>query len=120
MGSAIRALPTALAVSAAELEVQAIARHTRSLAQKKDPMGRIAVFLYGLIAYLIFFVTFLYAIGFVGNFFVPKSIDSGAGSFSVAALGSRCIAVKPVRHSTWRDGPPVVQAGVDKADPPSY
>ena len=39
--------------------------------------GRIATFFYGAVCYLAFLASFVYAIGFLGNFGVPKSIDSG-------------------------------------------
>ena len=39
-------------------------------------MKRVAIFAYGLICYAVFFATFLYAVGFIGNFGVPKTIDA--------------------------------------------
>jgi len=40
-------------------------------------MGRLIGFIYGLVAYLVFFVTILYAIGFVTGLAVPKTLDNG-------------------------------------------
>ena len=37
--------------------------------------GRTAVFCYGLVSYAVFFATFLYLAGFIGNLFVPLALD---------------------------------------------
>src|SRR5437667_427149 len=41
-------------------------------------IGRAAALLYGMASYLVFFISFVYAVGFIGNFGVAKSIDVGA------------------------------------------
>jgi methanethiol S-methyltransferase len=40
-------------------------------------MSKVATFLYGTVAYLVFLGTFLYAIGFITGVVVPKTVDDG-------------------------------------------
>jgi protein-S-isoprenylcysteine O-methyltransferase Ste14 len=49
-------------------------------------MGGFIAVVYGALCYVLFLLAFLYAIGFVGNIVVPKTIDSGVAGPALEAL----------------------------------
>ena len=68
---------------------------------RSNPIARIVAFLYGIVAYFVFFVTFLCAIGFVTGLVVPKTLDSGpAGPPMEAAIVNLILmSIFAIQHS---------------------
>jgi protein-S-isoprenylcysteine O-methyltransferase Ste14 len=64
-------------------------------------IGRLAAFIYGITSYLVFFCSILYAMAFIGNYLVPKSIDVGfAGGFGQSILiDAVLLGMFAVQHS---------------------
>lgn len=64
-------------------------------------MARFATLVYGVFSYLLFLAVFAYAMGFIGNAFVPKSIDSGPAPLMGVALliNLALVAVFGLQHS---------------------
>jgi len=81
----------------------------------------VAAFVYGVVSYVVFLGSFLYAIGFVGNLGVPKAIDTGpagpvAGALLVDALllglfalQHSLMARRGFKHWWTRVAPPSVE-----------
>ncbi|MET0987221.1 MAG: methanethiol S-methyltransferase, partial [Steroidobacteraceae bacterium] len=64
-------------------------------------MKRATVLLYGVLCYAVFLMTFLYAIGFLGNFVVPSSIDAAptVGLGEALAIDIGLLALFALQHS---------------------
>lgn len=64
-------------------------------------MSRFFALLYGAVCYVVFFASFLYAVGFVAGLVVPKDIDGGvaAGTGSALLIDLLLLALFAAQHS---------------------
>jgi methanethiol S-methyltransferase len=64
-------------------------------------MGRVGIFIYGLVSYAVFFAVFLYGIGFIGGFLTPTRLDDSPTSTLAHALvvDLLVLSVFAIQHS---------------------
>ncbi len=82
-------------------------------------MSKVLIALYGLVSYVLFLLSFLYAIGFVGNLPVFKSIDTGEVGplLPSLAINTLLLGLFAVQHSVMAR--PVFKAWITKLISPA-
>src|SRR4051794_35510169 len=78
-----------------------VGRNTHDPRREVLMFARLVAFVYGVFCYLAFVATSIYAIGFVGDLIVPKSIDSGPEDSLAWALliDAGLLGIFAVQHS---------------------
>ena len=82
-------------------------------------MAGLFAVLYGIGAYGVFLFSLLYAIGFVGNFFVPKSIDSGTAGPRGFYVGPSFLLAHGVATPARGAGTSTVKPPLEKPNAPT-
>jgi protein-S-isoprenylcysteine O-methyltransferase Ste14 len=74
---------------------------SQDIGRQANLPGRLGAFLFGIVSYAVFLVSFLYAIGFVSGLVVPKTIDDGPDAPMAQAIivNLLLMSVFAIQHS---------------------
>src|SRR6476659_3736679 len=84
-----------------ESTMSSISSPTMELASEASTPRRTLILLYGVATYAFFFAIFVYTIGFVGGFVVPRNIENGTltGTASAIAVDVLLLALFAIQHT---------------------